>query len=513
MTGEIELKLEVKPSQLGRLKHDSWLAQYASGPAEGKRLVSVYYDTDNLALRDQRATLRVRNADGEFIQTFKSERKWYGLGRLEWECPLKGPLPKLKHARKKRTDGVDLRALAGSLKPVFETVVQRHVMPLRYRGSRLELAIDHGEIKTGRRRLPIHEVEVELKRGKAGRVVAIGREIAEKFEASYGAASKAERGYALRERETGKPVCAQDIILSRHMTAAEAFQAVAMSCVHHFVGNRNAVIAGKAEGIHQMRVGLRRLRAALSIFKEMLRGPETEDIKKALKWLAEELSEARDMDVLTNEGIASIAKATAVPEAVKALKADVIDKRDEGFEAAKQAVAGTRFRQVVLDTVLWINGGRWTKSGVSLIGRRRGLSARRFAAQELGRRTRRVLKKLDKISELSPLKRHKLRIAVKKLRYATSFFGSLFVKEKKASKKFSAMLKGLQSSLGQLNDIRVHGKLANEYAAPRRGTRGAARRAFAMGELTGKERSRSRDLLKVTRHRGKLLHHCQLFWE
>jgi CHAD domain-containing protein len=107
--------------------------------------------------------------------------------------------------------------------------------------------------------------------------------------------------------------------------------------------------------------------------------------------------------------------------------------------------------------------------------------------------------------------RHKLRIALKKLRYATGYFESLFGGEKTV-KKFSAVLKNLQSSLGQLNDIRVHGKLADDYAAPARGTRRAVRRAFAMGELTGEERAKSRKFLKATKRRGKRLERCPTFW-
>ncbi|HEY4076144.1 MAG TPA: CHAD domain-containing protein [Rhizomicrobium sp.] len=511
MADEIELKLEVSPRQLARLKRASWLARYATGRGEDHRLVSVYYDTDDLALRDQRAILRVRDADGQFVQTFKSGQG-AGLGRLEWECPLDGPKPQLTHARKKRTGGVDLKDLAGALKPVFETTVWRHTRSLRYRGSELELAIDRGQIKTGRWHLPIHEVEIELKRGKTSSVVALGREIAGKLKARYGIASKAERGYALREDEQQAPICAEKIVLSPDMTAGEAFQAIAMSCLHHFAANRDGVIAGKSEGVHQMRIGLRRLRAAISVFKELLRGPQTEKVKNDLKWLTEELGPARDMDVLADEGLASMTGLSAVPAAAKVLKADIVDQRDAGFERAIRAVRSERYRQLVLETVLWINGGKWTRTNVPLITGRRKMAATRFAAQELGRRNRKVLKQLDKLYDISPLKRHKLRIAIKKLRYATGYFESLFREEKKVIAKFSEALKDLQSGLGQLNDIRVHGKLAKHYAVPPRATRGAAGKAFAMGELTGRERAKSRDLLMATKRGGGRLKRCGLFW-
>lgn len=395
---------------------------------------------------------------------------------------------------------------------MFETTVQRTVIPLRYRGSQLELAVDTGEIKTGRRRAQIHEVEIELKNGKPDSVIALGREIAKKLKAGYGVASKAERGYALREGEAVSPVCAQDIFLSRAMSASEAFQTIAMSCLHHFAANHEAVIAGAPEGVHQMRVGLRRLRAALSVFKELLRGPETEAIKTDLKWLTEELGPARDMDVLAKEGVSAMAKSTLVPMAAKALKTEIAVRREEGFGRAKRAVASDRYRKVVLETALSINGGKWTKIKVALIAERRAQAASKFAAQELDRRYRKILKTLDKLEKLSPLKRHKLRIAVKKLCYATGYFESLFQDEKKWIKKLSAVLKDLQSSLGHLNDIRVHGRLAQEFAAPAHVSKRGAREAFAMGELSGEEHAKSQDLLQATKRRGKRLDRCPVFW-
>lgn len=415
-------------------------------------------------------------------------------------------------APKRTTGGVDLKKLSGNLKPVFETTVKRYTLPLKVDGSVVELSLDHGEIKTGRRRLPIHEIEIELKHGDPDAVVTLGREIAGKLDADYGTASKAERGYALREKETEASSHTQPILLSRKMSAAKAFQAVAMSCVRHFAGNRAAVLAGDAEGVHQMRVGLRRLRAAISIFKEMLRGPETEAMKERLEQLTEELGPARDMDVLAREAIAPMVDKTSVPAAVKTLKAEVVDKRDRGFDRARRAVASDRYRQLVLDAVLWINGGRWTTSGVAQIVARRKQPATRLARQELGRRTKKVLKKLGEVKDLSPKKRHKLRIAVKKLRYATGYFESLFDDEKKSVKDFARALKELQSSLGQLNDIRVHRKLAKDYATPVTHKSSDAAVAFAMGELTAAERAKSSKLLKATQRRGKKLKRCKQFW-
>ena len=71
----------------------------------------------------------------------------------------------------------------------------------------------------------------------------------------------------------------------------------------HFAANQNAVASSDPEGVHQMRVGLRRFRAALSLFGEFIGQPDAKHIKSELKWLTEQLGAARDLDVLLKEGV------------------------------------------------------------------------------------------------------------------------------------------------------------------------------------------------------------------
>lgn len=96
---------------------------------------------------------------------------------------------------------------------------------------------------------------------------------------------------------------AAGIVLDRRSSTADAFQVIAPACLDHALANARSVGAGDAEGIHQMRVGLRRLRAALSLFKPLIDGAESEAIKTELKWLTEQLGQARELDVLVTDGI------------------------------------------------------------------------------------------------------------------------------------------------------------------------------------------------------------------
>ena len=108
-----------------------------------------------------------------------------------------------------------------------------------------------------------------------------------------------------------------------------------------------------------------------------------------------------------------------------------------------------------------------------------------FVRDELRRRTRKIAKRVRRLEALDPRRRHKLRIAVKKTRYACEFFEVPIVRDvgKKRARKFDRSLKDLQSGLGKLNDMAIHARLASELARSSKATQ----RAFAIGYLVGQE--------------------------
>src|SRR5262249_59154041 len=78
----------------------------------------------------------------------------------------------------------------------------------------------------------------------------------------------------------------------------DAFKAIGLACLKQVLDNEPALLAGDPEGVHQMRVGLRRLRAAMSLFADILQDPKTAGLKEELKWLTGELGPARELEVL-----------------------------------------------------------------------------------------------------------------------------------------------------------------------------------------------------------------------
>ena len=92
------------------------------------------------------------------------------------------------------------------------------------------------------------------------------------------------------------------------MTASAALRRIARSCTEQIVQNEPAVLAGLPDGIHQMRVGVRRLRAILSAFAPLLPENEYHWFSDELRWLGGVLGLARNLDVFADSFVAPAIK-------------------------------------------------------------------------------------------------------------------------------------------------------------------------------------------------------------
>lgn len=516
MAHEIELKLDAPAKAAARLPKAPWLRKLVSAPVHRSRIASVYFDTRSAKLRAAGISLRVRQIGDKTVQTIKRDPKGAcgAFTRQEWECEIAGDKPDLDRAKDTALAQFNLKKLKRKLKPVFETEVERVAIPVSRDGNDLELAIDHGAVKAGRRSEPISEIEIEIKDGEPVAMVRLARRIAAETAAGYGAQSKAERGYELAAGEPHQPVFADEIVLDPAATAGQAFQAIGFSCLHHFAANQGAIADGDPEGVHEMRVGLRRFRAAMSFFKELIEQPDAEIVKRELKWLTEQLGPARDLDVLLSESVKPLEQKEPDADEVAALESDLDARRRSAFERAKAAVESDRYRKLVLDSALWLVGGAWITSADPLIAARRDIPISDFAATELARRTDKIIKQSKKLGALDARQRHKLRIAIKKVRYACEFFAGVYDggNARRRRDKLTAVLKRLQSALGKLNDMQVHDRLAHRLTRARRGVAKQPQKAFAIGLLTGREHAEAAALLDGARKAARKVSGAKPFW-
>lgn len=519
MNDEIELKLSVAPSAANRVIRLPWLRELTCGPAKRHTLRTVYFDTPKFKLHRRGVVLRVRHDDRRYLQSIKADGHGeYGLfERGEWEYELAGDRPDLKLAK-----GTPLGRLAGKklkrkLEPIFETTVERTVVPIHADGADLELAIDRGHIKARgiRRAEPISEIELEMKDGDRLELPRIAKQLADSMTLAYGSRSKGERGYALSCDRSDAPVRGAEILLDGRSRARDAFQIIGRSCLDHTLANERAIRRGDTEGIHQMRIGLRRLRAAISLFKDMLKDDETEAIKGELKWLTEQLGPARDLDVLIARQVKTLHDAPAVGPDAGLLEEELKARREAGIEKAREAMESDRFRNLGLQVALWLAYGEWTRNDVAAAAVCRETALDEFSAEILAKRKKRTLRKLRKVAQSDAHSRHKLRIEIKKLRYACEFFAAVFTGGKRDTRRrrMCKVLKKLQGHLGTLNDIEVHKRIAHTVASADGGSVSRSREALALGFITGQEAEQVASCLASVKKAAAKLDDLRAYWK
>lgn len=465
--------------------------------------MSVYYDTPRRLLRKNGITLRLRKLDGRLLQTVKAHVDSFPR-RQEWEREVNDRSLDFKATEGTPLDPLLSKRARRQLRPVFETRVRRGTISLEKGASKIEVSLDRGQIRGSRLHSPIREVELELKDGDPADLFQLAREIAKISPVRLAVLSKAEVGYRLVDHEKTEALRSDPIVLCRKLGAAETFRDIANSCLRQVVANEESVTAGQPEGVHQMRIGLRRLRTALAFFSQLTNAdPKTERIKNNLKWITGELSPARDLDVYLQKSVQPVECGEPPTIGSYGLARATERRRKAAFLQAREAVCSKRYREIIIDVIAWINAGAWLTDDNERARAQRGRPIFDFVRDEMSRRTKKLGKKNKKLKKADARTRHKIRINAKKLRYASEFFASIFPSKKatKQRRAFAKSLKRLQSSLGDLNDFKVHDELNKHLVFSKRinAGRGRRRRAFAAGVIAGNERSRSAPLLKTAK--------------
>ncbi|OYX16536.1 MAG: inorganic triphosphatase, partial [Sphingomonadales bacterium 32-67-7] len=435
MADEIELKLELSAQGTQALETSGLLP---GDPAVADQR-SLYFDTPAHDLAAAGLSLRIRRTGRKRIQTVKAASAKAGLFvRPEWESPVKDDLPILD-------DTTPVRAMLGDkaagIAPLFEVRIQRRVWTLDDDGATIELALDQGEAIAGERQAPIREIELELKQGTPEALFALARRIDALTPARIGVLSKAERGYRLSGPSRAM-VKAEPVALTPEMTAAQAFQVIAGNCLRQFRLNENLLLDHRHAGaLHQSRVALRRLRSALTIFRPVIGEASRVWPGEQLRWLASELGDARNLDVLLDR-----AGKGALHDRISAA-------REVAYDKVIDRLASPPARALMLDLAQWLATGPWLTAPDTAEARQ--LPAREFAMTALDRLRRKVKRGGHHLGGTDDEARHTLRKDAKKLRYGADFFASLFPRKRQERrlKRFMGALEGLQEELGVLNDI------------------------------------------------------------
>ncbi len=444
---EIELKLSLAPAHVARVRRHPLLA---GSKAEHNRLHSIYFDTPDFALTRRLIALRLRRVGYHWVQTVKAAAPAVGAlsARPEWEAQVMGNRPDLAVLAPEALAllvGIDLERLA----PVFVTEVKRATWQVSLDGTAMEIALDQGEIRSGTATSPVCEIELELKSGAPDGLFAAALALSQRVPLGIDSRSKAAIGYRLAGAVQPAPSKATWPRLDPAEAAGVAWTRLVEAALAQLVDNLPGFLeqAEEIEYLHQIRVALRRL---LSLAR--LLGPlaQTEPAwRSPLREIMTVLNPARDWDVFLRETLPRLdlpgdAGFTAGTAALAA----------EARRAAQAALSGAVFTHTVLTL------------GRELLAPPTGISSTgAWAAAVLEQRWNGVKRRgaaLAKAPGNAMAERHQLRIAVKKLRYASDALAGMYGKR---GGKAMARLEALQESLGTLNDLATAERLMHALVA------------------------------------------------
>ncbi|OYQ34171.1 hypothetical protein CHU95_11975 [Niveispirillum lacus] len=459
---EIELKLAVAPSEMDRLRGLACLADTIAKP-KVKSLDSIYFDTDDRRFLANGLSLRVRRMGRKLVQTLKSAPQ-PGAGALvrgEWEVEISHPRPDLSLL----PEATVLQAVGtitnDDLVPVFETRIRRQVRHLSPRpGITIEVALDQGEIVApGGVSLAVHEAELELTEGTdTAALYDLARAIHAEVPVRLEMLTKSARGYALSSGASPVSVKAAKLSLDPEATVEEALSTIVRHCLGHMMANEPVTRLGQdPEGVHQMRVALRRLRSALQIFRPFIPSDQMDSLGPRVKALADALGPAREWDVFLGELLPPLVKALPGHDGLVALERAARAARDGGYALVHATLADPAHTALLLDLAAWVDGRQWRNQPVSEQSTLLLSPVTEMAGALLGKRHRQARKRGRGFAKLAAAPRHELRISLKKLRYAADFFRSLY--ESKALRRFLEELATLQDHLGHLQDVATVDKL------------------------------------------------------
>nr|WP_315431696.1 CHAD domain-containing protein [uncultured Albidiferax sp.] len=473
---EIELRLALltsDPSSLAKLL--ARVPMLARRKPTHQNLQNVYYDTPEQVLRKRRAALRIRRVGSDEKPQWLQTLKTGGDGnsalsrRGEWEASVSGPALALDALKatpwsKLDPDGAVFRAL----EPSFLTAFERTRWVVRRRdGSVVEVALDVGHITAGEISAPICELELELLAGPPAALFDVAQQIARTIAVLPLTMGKSDRGYALAQNCLGIPLRANPPKLTNHLSMPAVAACVLREMFCQFTSNLNAVRSSEdPELVHQARIGWRRFRTALRLFKPVL-APDMVPPWQALQLLVNLLGELRDLDVACTETLPQLADTysagdTRRAEAWQAMTQALQQAADLQRKSVRYALQEPAVGATMLATTQWLEGLAALPKA-DAVQEELKTSLRRWSRQRIAR-MRRQLKLVRKDGD-SLNSQHRIRILAKRMRYGIEALRICLPKRR--AKRWYEQAIDLQLRLGAARDVAQAGVLVAKFEADR----------------------------------------------
>lgn len=440
------VRFELEAPALERFRASPYLAAHAVGEPVAREVVSFWFDTPELDLKGKGVALRIDRERERRVQAVTlGAAKAEGTGEptSEWHTDLvgDGPAPGVLPEGPAR-DLLLRPEVEARLAPVFSASLSREERRLRLpRGGEARLVLETGELNRGSESRPFRLGTLELLAGLEAQLFQVALRLHRECPFRLDDADLAARGYALLSPATPRSRKAPPVALDPGLTAGEAFRRIATTCVGHLRANEACASLGEdPEGVHQMRVASRRLRSAISVFREALPGVWSGRLAREVRWLTGEMAGAREWDVFLAETLAPLREAMPDEPSLAVLAARGAEAREKAYERVRAALLDPRYARLLLDLSRALAEG-WEATAPVVQTAREVLTARHEKALRAG----------ANLQELDAEGLHRLRIRLKQLRYAVEFFLDLF--PGKTPRKYASALADLQDGLGILQDV------------------------------------------------------------
>lgn len=465
------LELALDPTDAARLQRVPELAKLRGGRARRTAVELTWYDTPEGVLAAGGLSLCERRIGRE--TRWRLERLRGGPGH-PW--PAGAPPPVVAEAPQPS----DLPDLPAPLLPVAAFSGALQGFPLASGATALQVSLLQGALRAVPGERPACRLLLD---GPPEQLEPLARALAAAVGLQVPAEALAAQGQALAGRQLPAPAHGAPQ-LPAGIPVADAFALVAghLAIVLLHVGPL-ALVGETPEPVHQMRVALRRLRSAISLFRRAVGGPDLAAADAELRALAQVLGPARDWDVFTAGTGRAVGECFTDERAVRRLLAAAERQRRAAYTALAAFLQSPAFRLLGLRLACLIALRPWEQAGPpdddakAKQAAMRDLPLAEFAARMLDHRLKRLLESGHDLADLPPAELHKVRIQAKRLRYAAEFFTPLF--PRKETRQFIRRVERLQEQLGLVNDSRVADALMAQFGSS------GSERTLAIGMVRG----------------------------
>ena len=494
---EVEVKFSADAAGLKLAQASPLLGAAPAFRVENLR--SIYFDTAQADLLGRGIVLRSRSKGGKgAVLAIKSAGHGSNGPFHRREVEVQSPDLQPNLALFDPGTASELFSIVGSkpLLPRFETRVKRSSVMIKRGASEIEIAFDEGNILVEAAELPLIEVELELKKGSEAALYELALAFARAHSLQLDFVSKSEKGFRARDNAKSAPVFAEPVVLDGAATVGEAVRLVVANTLSHFVANWAALReTDDPEAVHQMRVALRRMRAALSMFRQAIAGADIDGLGSDAKRMAAILAHARECDAFKAKAAQGPLCSKDCPPDLGTFPSVLEAHRKASYVQARSLLADKATTAFVLrlQGFLCSEASGNAPAGGAMLEQ----PIRKLASDCLRRLRARVLKRGRRLGHISDKARHKLRIALKDYRYATEFLGGLFKRRGKVKTSLCTLSK-LQDLLGAHNDAVMARKLLGELQA-RFDAQGNVAAGFILGWYARDVPLADRDLLRQWR--------------